>query len=222
MTPKIRVYILMIGLLLLGGCSNHNQFVAHMEEKYGDTFTYIREVRGRYNDTGYTVELKSEKFPGEIIRVRQKKEENGSITIMDNYAAYLFHEEACQLMENVVSNVFDDFQIFFPIPLSAFHAGDLKNYSVQDYLMEVGAEIKIVVIVYEDGTEEKVQKLAELFSDEQMTLTVTLIFVDPDTDRDMVTDENLTDYMAKEGWFEHLASFWIRGNGEIGYLNWNY
>lgn len=212
---------LLLIIVLTGGCmSQESKFVAHMEEKYGETFTYIRELRGRYNETGYTVEMESEKFPGEIVRVRQRKEEDGSITLMDSYAAYLYHEEAYQLLENVAGKVLNDFRLFFPVPLSAFHTGDLENYEAEDYLKEAGAEIKIVVIVYEDGSEKTAQKLAGLFSDERMTLTVTLIFVDPDTDRDLVTEENLSDYMAREGWFEHLASFWVRENREIGYMNW--
>lgn len=214
--------ILICGALFMGGCMDkENRFVSYMEEKYGETFIYKEDERGRASQTGYTVSLTNDKFPGKEILVTQVKKEGGEISYLDNYMAYVFHEQAKERIEDVAGEAVDDFWIHFPIPRATFSSEEPDVYSLEDYLGDPLTDINITLLVFgETADDDALQRVVDAFVENGISLACTVVFVDSSTGRDTVTEDNFADYMAKEGWYEKIADFWIKDSGELGYKSW--
>lgn len=213
--------VIMTVILLMGGCMERkNRFVAHMEERYGETFEYKGEKRGSARSSGYTVRLSCSRFAGEEILVTQIKKDDGSFTYLDNYMAYVFHEQAKDRIEAAIGSVFSDFWIYFPVPKGVFDTGT-EEFSLEDYLQEQDANLNITLLTFgEEAGEERLQALIDTFVQNEIALECTVVFVNGETERDSVTEENLAVYMARTGWYDKIADFWIKGDGEIGYRSW--
>lgn len=209
------------GILTLGGCmEKENRFVAYMEEKYGETFEFIEEKRGRAYKSGYTVRLASGKFPEADIMVTQLKDEDGSVIYLDNYMSYVYYTEAKQRIGKVIGSVFDDFWLYFPIPRGTFDI-DPEQFGIEDYLEEEQADLNITVLIFgENADDENLDALINVFAQNNIVLECTAVFTEREKGEGAASEETLAEYMARDGWYEKIADFWVKEEGEMGYKSW--
>lgn len=197
-----------------------NRFVSYMEERYGETFEYKEDKSGSAGKSGYTVRLTCGRFPGEEILVTQIKEDDGSFSYLDNYMAYVYHDEAKGRIEAAAGSIFCDFWVYFPVPKGVFSTGT-EEYGIEDYLQENAANKNITLLVFGESADDgRLEALIDAFVQDNIALECTVVFVNGETERDAVTEENLAGYMVKTGWYDKIADFWVKKDGEIGYLSW--
>ena len=68
------LFLLAMSLIKKKPMSVKESMLAHMEEKYGETFEFVDERRGRAYKSGYTIRLASNRFPEADIMVTQLKD----------------------------------------------------------------------------------------------------------------------------------------------------
>jgi len=85
--------------------------LAHMEEKYGEKFEYVRPHGSSYNTPGHRqIKVSCESFPDEeILVVISGKGKNAEYS--DNYMKYYFRPQTIELISEVASKYFDEFTV---------------------------------------------------------------------------------------------------------------
>lgn len=200
--------------------SAKESMLVHMEEKYDETFEFIEEKRGRAYKSGYTIRLASTQFPEADIMVTQLKDGDGSVIYLDNYMSYVYYSEAKQWIEEAIGSVFDDFWVYFPIPRGTFDINP-DRFGIEDYLREEQADLSITVLIFgEDANDKNLEALINSFAQNGIVTECTAVFTSREHGEAAASKETLSKYMAKTGWYEGIADFWVLADGRTGYRSW--
>lgn len=153
--------LLAVAIGVTGCMAGRNSFqeeaVSYMEEKYGESFTWLEPVGGQLGSSLKSGYVASRRFPGEKILVegeRGKKE-----GFKDNYTAYLRNEEACIELQKIVSSVDAAWKAFCRPEEIGLSMG--KEASALEYLQK-GACITVLFVPQENWETVRDDRMEDL------------------------------------------------------------
>lgn len=213
--------------------------IAHIQEKYETTYasneyeSYLELVHlNEYEnyldelarceeeyDAEHFVPIKSNIYPEAEIYV-VVNDIFGEATYRDNFLAYVYHDEAQQKIEEAISAVYSDFWMYFPVPSAVFDL-DPETTGVKEYLSEDDADIKITLLAYDqEANDKKLDALVESFKKNGIAVECTVVFTSREQGGAAASEDALQTYMSKTGWYDDIAEFSIRSNGQLEYRKW--
>lgn len=237
--PFLVIFVLLSASLTITVIYVEEKAVTHIQEKYGTTYasneygSYLEPIQldehinyldkleqyaEKYDD-GYFVQIKSNIYPEAEIYVLVN-DIFGETTYRDNFLAYVYHDEAQQKIEEAISAVYSDFWMDFPVPSAVFDL-DPETTGVKEYLSEDDADIKITLLAYDqEANDKKLDALVESFKKNGITVECTVVFTSREQGGAAASEDALQTYMSKTGWYDDIAEFSIRSNGQLEYRKW--
>ena len=233
------IFVLLSASLTITVIYVEEKAVTHIQEKYGTTYasneygSYLEPIQldehinyldkleqyaEKYDD-GYFVQIKSNIYPEAEIYVLVN-DIFGETTYRDNFLAYVYHDEAQQKIEEAISAVYSDFWMDFPVPSAVFDL-DPETTGVKEYLSEDDADIKITMLAYDQEANDKnLDALVESFKKNGIAVECTVVFTSREQGGAAASEDALQTYMSKTGWYDDIAEFSIRSNGQLEYRKW--
>lgn len=233
------IFVLLSASLTITVIYVEEKAVTHIQEKYGTTYasneygSYLEPIQldehinyldkleqyaEKYDD-GYFVQIKSNIYPEAEIYVLVN-DIFGETTYRDNFLAYVYHDEAQQKIEEAISTVYSDFWMDFPVPSAVFDL-DPETTGVKEYLSEDDADIKITLLAYDQEANDKnLDALVESFKKNGIAVECTVVFTSREQGGAAASEDALQTYMSKTGWYDDIAEFSIRSNGQLEYRKW--
>lgn len=199
--------------------NTEKKMVSYMEEKYGETFTYIGPKGGQLGSTTAKAWVKCERFPEAKILVASYEKAGRNVVYDDNYMAFLLHEDAYEAIDAIVRQVFSDYQLFFSVPDATFEA-DPASYGLEDYLEDTHTDLAITLISFSEKEEGQLEQLAKAFGEQHIGIKGLLFYAGADADRNLITEENRAVYEAKDDWHRVGVNFRFESDGTISYESW--
>lgn len=156
----------------------------------------------------------------QIIAERRKGATETITGDRDNFLAYVYHDGAQQKIEEAISAVYSDFWMYFPVPSAVFDL-DPETTGVKEYLSEDDADIKITLLAYDqEANDKKLDALVESFKKNGIAVECTVVFTSREQGGAAASEDALQTYMSKTGWYDDIAEFSIRSNGQLEYRKW--
>lgn len=233
------IFVLLSASLTITVIYVEEKAVTHIQEKYGTTYasneygSYLEPIQldehinyldkleqyaEKYDD-GYFVQIKSNIYPEAEIYVLVN-DIFGETTYRDNFLAYVYHDEAQQKIEEAISAVYSDFWMDFSVPSAVFDL-DPETTGVKEYLSEDDADIKITLLAYDQEANDKnLDALVESFKKNGIAVECTVVFTSREQGEAAASEDALQTYMSKTGWYDDIAEFSIRSNGQLEYRKW--
>jgi len=101
-------------LLILSGCTANKtleeQMVSHMEEKYGDAFTYVRPWGSSLGKKSICRVLQSDRYPGQDVLVSCSRED-GEPVFLDSYPALQMQPLAAEKFQEACDETWPEIQV---------------------------------------------------------------------------------------------------------------
>ncbi len=221
---KKRNFLVVAGMLILiggvTGCTNKNkELISYMEDRYGKDFTYVQEknsATGRKDE--YTIELKSEEYPGSKIFASWTKID-GKKSYSDNYMAVVYREDTQEKIEEVIKKVFKDYRFIFPESEILLSIEDLSSYTLQSYLADPLAYKNVYILTSENLDKSKFQLLMNAFS--TANISVKGLVAVP-TNMEMarnISEEDIDSFLANDERVKSQVNFNLE-NQKLIYETW--
>lgn len=196
-----------------------DMFVSYLEDKYDETFSYIEPTGGQIGGTSSEAWLKSTRFPDERILAARYMGADGKYRFYDNYMAILLHDDAETVIKEILNGVFDDYKLYFPIPMVVLRDGD-KGYCLSDYLKDPGADLQIIIFAFSNTEKNMVNHIAEAFGSHEIAVHVQLIFTGENFEGSRINEDNIEKYYLTDEWYDGKVTFSIENDGVISFEKW--
>lgn len=198
--------------------SKSKNIVSYMEERYGITFTYLEETNGTFGGKSFTARLSCQEIPGAVILASCQKQDGG-MYYTDNYMAHRFHESAFQKIDGAVSQVFEDYRMFFRTPDVLLDVKMPEDYTLENYLADPLAFKSVHILVSEEVDETAFQALMDAFAGASISVKGLVAVQENWTETAGVTEETLGDYLANPDRVRTQVNFALE-NGQLQYEKW--
>lgn len=219
---RITAVVIVLLILLCGACGIMDigarssdapieKMVGYMNDKYSDTFTYVRTYGGHFGSTTHKIMVASDQLPGKEISVILS--EGGDAAVLsDNYVAVKYEEETRSLIHGILSDCFGE-KLFV-----GYSANNLATSSVfnddtafQDYIKEPSSAIYFTAIIRcpSDSARraDMVSSLEQKLVSAGLCCGGKLFFCSDFDDFDSLTNENYYEKYLSAGTYD--ASLYI-------------
>ncbi len=206
---KISITILTIILMLgVSGCMNNKEkkveipknnindnMIEYMNQKYDDTFEYLRPFGGSVGSSSKQIIVTSKKYPNMEIWV-ECDYSSDNIKYYDNYLDKKYEEETRDYLKNLLEDIFKcDIEITYNVDEGGTRGSNAGELSFEEYIDENANALIFRADVKENITEKDKNairhNIENKFVDEKLLKSVgTLYFNEADVKLFFVIDEN--------------------------------
>lgn len=127
----------------------YDQIVAHMNEKYDDTFTFRLPVRQRFGAFMVRITMNSEKYPEKKVYAACFRGEDGNSVITDNYVGIKYEKAVRDSIKNMLSDMYgDDVLVLYQTSATISSLGFDDETTFEEFAGSKSAGIIFNAIVY--------------------------------------------------------------------------
>ena len=154
--------------------------IAHMEQKYGEAFTYFGPW-GISPSPTFELLVTSASFPSlrVLVQIENFRDEENRV-FRDNFLAVKYMEESINFFQSSASSVFGDAKIFYNVFMDGQSHDLPANATFQEFLADTRTPHTVLVVIRESdfNSKEQAEKVAELFAASQAHFYLTILVVD--------------------------------------------
>ena len=170
-----------------------DKMILHMNEKYDDTFTFVRVVGQRFGADIYRIIVASEKYPDDNIIVTAQKPEN-ELVITDNYVGVIYQNQTRNEISKLLKDEFGDDVLVKYKAYGYPSTPDFdENTPFEKYVSDARSGIKFNAIVVVDSPTVDVQnfedRLRKTFGSDKICSSGCVYFTDKEEDLNKISDE---------------------------------
>ena len=201
-----------------------NEMILHMNEKYDDTFTFVREVGQRFGADIYRIVAASEKYPDDAVFVTWQKSKDVTV-ITDNYVGIIFQEQTKNVIKELMTEEFGE-KVFFEYIVNGFPLTpefDEKT-SFETYATDVRSGIRFNAIVLVDSpvvdTDEMETRIRKVFGSNRICCSGCVYFTDKEEDLGKISgDDGFGLYFQKHSYITRCEVV-MKNCTEFNMINW--
>jgi hypothetical protein len=210
------IFSIFLLILVAGvsGCmkpSPKEEMMKYMQDKYHEEFEFV-SINTQVWSAGYVeMRVKSKKFPDEKSIIVRKNKETGVIS--DNYVDYLMKKPIEDEFNNILSQVYGNYKVFYTPGGTTLPSSASPNMSVYEYSKLIDLPLQVQICVYDNGMsankDEQLEKLRSLLEAKQY-LCQLIVFYMQENKLSEVTDLNKEELSA-----DATESKWAKLRGDF-------
>ena len=201
-----------------------DEMILHMNEKYDDTFTFVREVGQRFGADIYRIVAASEKYPDDAVFVTWQKAKEETV-ISDNYVGIIYQEQTKSLINGLMKDEFGD-KVFVEYIVNGFPLTpefDEKT-SFETYVTDVRSGIRFNAIVLVDSptvnTDDMEARIRKVFGSNKLCSSGCVYFTEKEEDLGKISgDDGFGLYFQKHTYITRCEVV-MKNSTEINMIKW--
>ena len=152
----------------------------HMEEKYGEPFTYCSPWGSSYNGAREFL-VTCESLPGKTVLVRVENFRSDSPVYRDNFLAVKFAEQVVDFFRGKAEEAFGQVNVFYETSKFSLTGDDVGEATFEGFYTDPGTVMDVLVEIRGSVTRQQVEALAASLGESRARITLTLVAVTEDT-----------------------------------------
>ena len=201
-----------------------DEMILHMNEKYDDTFTFVREVGQRFGADIYRIVAASEKYPDDAVFVTWQKSKEETV-ITDNYVGIIYQKQTKSVINGLMKDEFGE-KVFVEYIVNGFPMTpdfDEKT-SFETYATDVRSGIRFNAIVLVDSptvdVDEMEARIRKVFCSNKLCSSGCVYFTEKEEDLGKISgDDGFGLYFQKHSYITRCEVV-MKNSMEINMINW--
>ncbi len=170
-----------------------DKMVKYINEKYDDTFEYVKPYGGYLGSKTKKIIVSSEKYPGYNVYVSYTKSD-GQETFSDNYLCVKFYEQTYNYLKDTYQSAFgENIYLYYDFAVSARPKNSSDETTFEEFIAAPSSMVTYMVIIPYAFEESEKDEIAETIKETMSDLSAwaRFYFVEPDmiiSDNDEMND----------------------------------
>lgn len=183
--------------------------LTHMEDKYGEPFTYAAPWGASYAQNGVVKMLLSCNSLPEAVLVEAEKDGNGGYLIRDNYLAVKYSDTMQSTIQTMANDIFGQSIVYNEISMYGLSPALPATASFSEYYTDPETALSASVVVPAQGFDEnKLQSFAEQYAALGVRASMRFVVVE-DIMSPSVHDEESLDNTISTKSYRYFAFIFI-------------
>ena len=212
LTALIAAVILIMGV---SGCMEKNEvsaverMVAHLNDRYDDTFAYAEPFGGGAGANSKQIICSSEKYPGAQVVVTLYRDADGLEHIADNYMGVKYEARTRSALEEILEDTFGvEYRLFYQVSLTHCTEGASNEMSFESYASQRSSGIGFTAVVDSSYAVDRAQvesALEQAFRDAGICCTQAVVYFNGgQLALEEIRADMITGYLTKEQYAHRL------------------